>query len=159
MEGYRTFVKESFVGDREVLAKIQGSNFELMPIGISPVKGRSGPSAGALIGTIQTEGTGSRVDLSYRMPVIVTAFLSVSFLFVCLLSLLMASMLDQVPNEDERLSLIGMTFGFPICVLLFAIGMIAPAWQQSEMMRHFVREIIEEDPQILAKAEVPIDAG
>ncbi|MCM2372738.1 hypothetical protein [Aporhodopirellula aestuarii] len=153
-------MKESFVGDREVLAKIHGYNFELMPIGIWPLKGRtSGPSAGALIGTIQTEGTGSRIDLSYRIPVIVTAFLSVTFLFTCLLSLLTATTLDLTPNEDDRSTLIGMIFGFPICVILIAIAMIAPAWQQSEMMRHFFREIIEEDPQIFTKAEAPIDAG
>ena len=152
MEGYATFVTESFSGDREVVAKIEGNDFQLMPIGIWPVKGKTGHCVGALRGSINTEGSGSRIHLWYWVPWYVTIFLPSSFLFTCLFSLLLAT-IDGVA-EDDRWTHLGFIFGFPACALLFAIGMVAPAWPQSEMLRRFLREIVEEDSQTLTMPEV-----
>ena len=149
MESYATFVTESFSGDREVVAKIEGNDFQLMPIGIWPVKGQTGRCVGALRGSINTEGSGSRIHLWYWVPWYVTIFLPSSFLLTCLFSLLLATTIDGASEGDWLF-----IFGFPACVLLIAIGVVAPAWPQSEMLRRFLREIVEENSQTLTMPEV-----
>ena len=99
------------------------------------------------------EGSGSRIDLWYRVPWCVTFFLTASFLITCLISLLLATFIDGAP-EDERLQLLGFAFGFPACAILFAIGMVSPAWHQSATLRRFLREIVKEDSQSVTRPEV-----
>jgi hypothetical protein len=150
MEGYKTFVEESLVGDKEVMARIQGNHFELMPIGVWPVKGQSATACmGQLIGTIEARDGDSRIDLWYRMPLLWTVFITAFFLVACLFSLIWAS----IPSHSsmtgiDRLANSSFIVGFPSFALLFAVLGLAAARKQSELLRCFVHQLLEDDPDI-----------
>jgi hypothetical protein len=150
MEGYKTFVKESLVGDKEVVAKIQGNQFELMPIGIWPVKGQTATaSMGSLYGTIYLDEAGSRVELRYRMPLPWTIFVSVFFLAACLFSLIFTGILFLLPPpESDRLALIAFIFGLPTFAALFAGLGVSAARRQSELLRCFANKLCEADTDV-----------
>jgi hypothetical protein len=159
MEGYQTFAKELFVGDKEVVAKIQGNRFQLMPIGIWPVKGKTPTAnAGLLYRTVEAEGTGSRVDIWYRTPLIWTIFVTVFFLVTCLFSLLFFGILAFDPQNDHPFELIALIVSLPTFALVFAALGLAAAWQQSEILRRFLHEMVRKDAEIPASPGGPMDA-
>lgn len=139
--GYGVFLKESFVGDKAVVAKIENDRFRLMPIGIWPVKGDTPlASAGPLFGTIEAEGDGSRVACWYRIPLLWTVFVSVFLLTACLVTPLLTWVVITYPRIEGRGLLVSFIVGLPAFVIVFGGYWLVGAWHQSNILRRFLRE-------------------
>ena len=135
LDGYKNFLKESFVGDNVVVAKIEDNHFRLMPIGFWPVKGKTPlANAGALFGRIEAEAEASRIVCFYRMPWLWIVFVSALFVLACLLSLFLTWVVVSNPQIDGRPVLIALIFGFPAFVMMFAAYGLVGAWQQARRL-------------------------
>jgi hypothetical protein len=83
---YGTWLKESFTGDKEFLAKIDGHRFRVTTIGLWPFKGTSPATSwltyvGAMHGSIRQSSNGSTVQTQFRMfPIFLILMIAASCL-------------------------------------------------------------------------------
>jgi hypothetical protein len=143
ISSYTTFLKESFAGPRQVLAKIDGNTFRLMTIGFWPFKGASiFANVGAMHGKVEeSPGGGSEIHAEFRIALM---FLVQSIALCGLLVLVLAGatglLLFGAGLEGRFFMLGGCAFFAVIAVTMIAYVFVGARVQETAI-RRFLDEL------------------
>lgn len=139
--GYKSFLEHSFSGSKQVMARIEGKAFMLMPIGIWPVKGPSPlANAGALHGTVEANKSGSRVTTRYRFALgsllFVAVFSVVSFGMVVIAAVATA----MTPRPNGILLIQGLAVASCLFTAVYGSYLWIGGRTQSRQLRAFLAD-------------------
>ena len=146
LEGYLDYLKETFTGERTMIARIEGQEARLLPIGIWPVKGRSGmANCGYLSCIVDAEETGSMIRSSYQLAWIYKVAIPLFLLFSALLAMAIAGLILYGAELEGRWMLVGSAaFAILLC-LAFPLYYLRAANTQSRLTREFLEKFVTEN--------------
>jgi len=140
---YATFLKESLVGPKQVVAKIGANDFRLMTIGIWPFKGTLPfANVGAMYGTVEQSTGGSRIHAQFRIaPTFLAMLLALSALLVFVLAGAI-SLLVFASGLEGRFMLLGMCAFFALIAFYMIAYVFVGARVQAKSTRKFLDELV-----------------
>ncbi len=141
LRSYGTFLKESFTGTKNVLAKIDGQNFRLMAIGFWPFKGASPlANVGAMHGAVHDSNTGSKVQAQFKIfPIWLVLMLVV--LCLCAFAAAIAILVAILGAEMEfvaRVVIWAICAAFGVFSIFFMLYILVGARNQEMVIRKFL---------------------
>jgi len=145
LRSYGTFLKESFTGTKNVLAKIDGQHFRLMTIGFWPFKGASPlANVGAMHGAVQDSDTGSRVQAQFK---IFPIWLVLMVLMLCLCAFaaaiaILVAILGAQMEFVARVVIWAICGAFGVFSLFFVLYILVGARNQEIVIRKFLDDFV-----------------
>lgn len=143
-KSYVKLMKESFTGDKTIMARIAGNEARLMPFGVYPFKGHSAvANCGYLSCNVENDNDGgSVIRSSYVLAMIYRIAIPGFLLFGSLMILALGALIAFGENLDGRWALMAAAGFF----LLFSIGY--PLWirrgakTQERLAREFLNDFV-----------------
>jgi len=142
-KSYVSLMKESFTGDKTIMARITGDEARLMPIGLYPLKGRSAvSSSGYLSCRVQPDGTGSVIRSSYLLAVVYRIAIPGFLLFGILMLLAIAALIGFAEGLDGRWMMVGGATFFLLLSIGFPLWILRGAKTQERLTREFLSKFV-----------------
>jgi hypothetical protein len=140
---YATFLKETLVGPKQVVAKIDANHFRLMTIGFWPFKGPSlFANVGAMYGTVEQSTGGSIIHAQFRIaPTFLAMLLALSGLLVFVLVGAISLLVFASGLEGRFMLLVMCAFFTLIAFTMFAYVFVG-ARVQARSTRKFLDELV-----------------
>lgn len=144
--GYGKGLKESFVGDKTILARIKDSEARLMPFGQWPIKGKNPTaSAGYLSCKVGPADRGSTITAGYVFPIFnkIAMFLFAGIFVLLVAAIVLLGMFGA--NIDGRNVLMAAA-GFGCFVVTFLIIFtLGGAKKQSRLTHEFLTDFVAKE--------------
>ena len=144
--GYAEGLKQSFVGDTTIVARITGNEARLMPIGLWPVKGKSAtPNVGYLRCVVEPADHGLQIDARYVLPwfyrLAIPAFAGGIILLV--IAIILLAVLGE--NLEGRFMMMGMAAFMCFVIAMFTFAILRGAKTQAKLSHRFLADFVDHD--------------
>ena len=154
-KSYAKQLKESFTGDKTTMARIDGNEARLMPVGTYPFKGRSAiATSGYLSCQVEADGDGSLIRSAYTIGAFrfVIAFL---LFFGAVMLIAVGLLLTFGQGVDGFRALVGTAGCFALFSFGYPLWILRGAKTQERLTREFLDDFVA-PARIVGPSGVPI---
>lgn len=143
-KSYVELMKESFTGDKTIMARIAGNEARLMPFGLYPFKGRSAvANCGYLSCNVENDNDGgSTIRSSYVLAMVYRIAIPGFLLLGTLMLLAIAALIGFAEGLDGRWMMVAAASFFLLLSIGFPLWIRRGAQTQEKLAREFLDDFV-----------------